>query len=266
MAPTPPSSSTTTTSIQISHLPPPNPSILLYPPTTLSSLALTPPSFPPLPPTNSTSPTPSPPLPLLFLSSLSIRIPVFIHEQHCSLAGEIDTDDPRSHHFVAFAFAPQSDDGGYGGHDDGEGEKGTAASTLRLVPPPHSHHDVEVKTDDPQARPLGPQHGKTRIYDGREPYMKIGRMATLRAFRGRGIAAQLLEYALDWATEHRAELSARAEADGEGENGEEWKGLVLSHAQVAVEGWWVKMGFVADEGMGRWWEEGIEHVGMWRRL
>ena len=46
----------------------------------------------------------------------------------------------------------------------------------------------------------------------------------------------------------------------------EWKGLVLVHAQKEIERFWAGLGFVRDEGMGVWWEEGIEHVGMWRRV
>lgn len=45
-----------------------------------------------------------------------------------------------------------------------------------------------------------------------------------------------------------------------------WKGLVCVHAQEQVERVWAKWGFERDEGMGRWDEEGIGHVGMFRRL
>lgn len=42
--------------------------------------------------------------------------------------------------------------------------------------------------------------------------------------------------------------------------------MVLVHAQVSVEKVWEKMGFVTDPRLGRWDEEGIEHLGMWKRV
>jgi len=45
-----------------------------------------------------------------------------------------------------------------------------------------------------------------------------------------------------------------------------WKGLVLAHAQKRIQKVWERYGFVVDEGMGEWDEEGVVHVGMWRRV
>ena len=42
--------------------------------------------------------------------------------------------------------------------------------------------------------------------------------------------------------------------------------FVLKRWDKLVEKVWAKMGFVTDERLGRWDEEGIEHLGMWRRL
>ena len=54
------------------------------------------------------------------------------------------------------------------------------------------------------------------------------------------------------------------------EEEERWRGLTMVHAQVSVEGLWARFGFREEfEGVPkerRWWEEGIEHLGMWRRL
>jgi predicted GNAT family N-acyltransferase len=47
---------------------------------------------------------------------------------------------------------------------------------------------------------------------------------------------------------------------------ESWKGLVLVHAQVDVERMYQGLGFVTNESLGRWDEEGIEHVGMFKRI
>lgn len=72
----------------------------------------------------------------------------------------------------------------------------------------------------------------------------------------------LVEALLGYARAHAAEMVL---GGGEGE-GERWQGLVLVHAQVGVEGWYTSLGFERDEGMGVWVEEGIGHVGMWRRV
>lgn len=45
-----------------------------------------------------------------------------------------------------------------------------------------------------------------------------------------------------------------------------FRGLVLVHAQKTVEKVWTNHGFVKDESMGVWFEEEIEHVGMWKRI
>ena len=116
-----------------------------------------------------------------------------------------------------------------------------------------------INEDSESEKRTEPYHGPTPLWDGKEAYIKIGRMATLASHRGQGIAARLVSGAMTWAGSHARELRG-----GSGEEG--WKGLVLSHAQKEVVGWWAKMGFLLDEGMGVWWEEGIEHVGMWRRV
>ena len=87
----------------------------------------------------------------------------------------------------------------------------------------------------------------------------IGRVATRREFRGRGFARVLVEEALGWAGRHGGEVV------GEGGVGR-WEGLVLAHAQARLEGWYASIGWRTDEGLGSWDEEGIMHVGMWRRV
>ena len=55
-------------------------------------------------------------------------------------------------------------------------------------------------------------------------------------------------------------------SDGRIRKEEEWRGLCLVHAQTTVERFYGSCGFMVDEGMGRWWEEEIEHLGMWKRV
>lgn len=84
--------------------------------------------------------------------------------------------------------------------------------------------------------------------------MKLTRTAVLPDARGKGLATGLCEEAVGWAARNKKEI------------GGGWDGLVLVHAQVGVEKVWGKLGFGTDERLGRWDEEGIEHLGMWRHL
>lgn len=109
-------------------------------------------------------------------------------------------------------------------------------------------------------------------WDQREPYIKIGRLATVKEFRGLGVAGSLVRESIVWAGEHKDEISeaGRVEGDGreveEGGEGREWKGLVLIHAQSQLEGWYKSLGFESDEGLGVFTQEGIKHFGMWARV
>ena len=115
------------------------------------------------------------------------------------------------------------------------GEK-VPVSTLRIVPPAHPPH------------PNG-------FYDpGEKPYVKLTRVATVSHARGQGLNRFLMNHAFDYLMSQPRLISS------------EWEGLVLTHAQVSVEGLYAKLGFVTDDRLGRWDEEGIEHLGMWKRL
>ena len=43
-----------------------------------------------------------PDVPVIFLDAIAVRVPVFVDEQQCSAEKEIDEDDPRSWHWVAY--------------------------------------------------------------------------------------------------------------------------------------------------------------------
>lgn len=213
----------------------------------------------------------------VFLSALSVRIPVFVDEQHCSAEEEIDADDARSWHWVAYVSA-----GDTVGGRDGK----VAAGTIRLVPVAplalagnthaerlENENANEDEDEERRGQALGPRHGATEMWDGAEPFVKLGRMATLKEYRGLGLGRLLVGEALEWlrgnADQVTGEMGVGEEGEDEDEVGKErgaWKGLVLVHAQKEVERFWAGVGFVRDVGMGVWWEEGIEHVGMWRRV
>jgi predicted GNAT family N-acyltransferase len=156
--------------------------------------------------------------PRLFLDAMNVRIKVFCDEQNCALEPELDEDDPRSWHWVAYS------------------ENNEPVSVIRIVPPPHGPH------------PNGYQDAEE------ETYVKLGRVATMPNHRGKGLSRKLTNEAFSWLSTHSEEV-----ADG-------WKGLVLCHAQIDVEKMYGKLGFVSDAKLGKWDEEGIEHVGMWKRV
>lgn len=92
---------------------------------------------------------------------------------------------------------------------------------------------------------------------------------------GLGLSRLLVKAALSWLAENSptavTPLSPAAAEQRRLELGYDpehslFNGLVLIHAQSAVEKVWTKLGFVKDESMGTWWEEGIEHIGMWKRV
>lgn len=233
-----------------------------------------------------------------------------MHEQKCPLDEEIDADDAGSWHWVVYVEGDGKggkEGKGEGGDDGGDKGKWLPAATIRLVPARAGHGDGGVEEEkggeerekekekekepsqDKAATassttpapliPQEPQMQNSALWDGKEPYARIGRLATLREYRGRGFGRVLVEEALRWAGGHGGvvergvrEGSGGGEArrgSGEGdEHGEGlvWKGLVLAHAQAGVEGWYRDLGWRTDVGMGRWDEVGIEHVGMWRRV
>lgn len=166
--------------------------------------------------------------PKVFLDAMDVRIKVFCDEQKCALEPELDEDDPRSFHWVMYQTAPAS--------PAGADREPQAVSVLRIVPPPHGAHP----------------NGYEDAHE--EPYCKIGRVATLAHARGQGLSRRLIEEALSW-------IAAHPRGVGHG-----WKGNVLAHAQVDVEKMYQRQGFVTDERLGRWDEEGIDHLGMWRRV
>jgi len=251
-------------------------------------------------------------IPEVFRHAMSIRESVYVEEQKVPLENEFDDDDPRSYHWVAYASVGTS--GGSGEQKDtdtadtstrvgqsrdstgdsdkaqeqaSQGRKSSTANkvavgTIRLVPPPHpphpepgSSHKIDNAEGTQPDVNVGEQNAQHH-YTGPEPYIKLGRLAVLQPFRGLGLAALLINAALQWAAQNpnailppmtaAAAEHRRLELGGGAEVDDLWKGLVLVHAQKAIEKVWKRYGFTTDESMGVWDEEGIDHIGMWRRL
>ena len=245
----------------------------------------------PPPHTPPTLPTPSNPSPntnTVLDDALTLRRKVFIDEQNCSPANETDADDLRSWHWVVYSrtrpeeinlgrIATGTTTGSTTGSTTGHGNEALLAiGVIRLVPPPHAPHCLGGSTaETPEGSPKhGHEHEQAHEeeYDMlHEPYIKLTRVAVLPEYRGKGIARHLVETAVDWARQWPGEIQAAADRvrrdvyDANASAYAKWNGLVLVHAQVSVEGMYQRLGFKTDEGMGRWDEEGIDHVGMWRR-
>ena len=216
------------------------------------------------------------PHPEIFTEALSVRTTVFVNEQKCSLENEIDADDPRSWHWVVYASVSTkvpsiAADGTE--RRTSEGGK-VVVGTIRLVPPPHQPHPAPGSVDGVGGEKVStPGYGReraTKLHDGKEPYVKLGRMATLKEYRGLGLAKLLVSTAIEWAGKNAGKLQPMKGGGVERERAEAelglWKGLVLVHAQKDVESFYKGLKFVKDEELGEWTEEGIVHIGMWRRI
>ncbi|KAM7212819.1 putative acyl n-acyltransferase [Rhypophila decipiens] len=105
----------------------------------------------------------------------------------------------------------------------------------------------------------------TTYHDGQEVYVKLGRLAVLKDFRGHGIATQLIHAAFEWMMRHKNGVSVSLGGGGGSSDVPKWKGLFCCHAQESAVKIWEKHGFQVDPAMGRWLEEGIPHVGMFYR-
>lgn len=229
-------------------------------------------------------------VPRTFREAMEVREEVFVQEQRVPLENELDEDDPRSFHWVVYASvgnasapspaALQPVDRTLSKEEERRASDSTATrvpvGTIRLVPPPHEAHNNQIaeheeKKDTPHDTPTPSSDAQTLT----EPYIKLGRLAVLKPYRRLKLSSLLVNSALTWAADHAASIlppfaPANIEKDRLAGAPEQqlWKGLVLVHAQKVpyVIKVWEKWGFVRDEKMGTWVEEGIEHVGLWKRI
>jgi len=252
-------------------------------------------------------------VPKEFLDAMEVRIAVFGDEQGVPLENEFDDDDVRSCHWIVYASInkiiqhEQRDEAGHVIQRQRSETFSQPIGTVRLVPFPHYPHPrhlgiyvakdgdlvltgikehpesdevLPVPEESGDRRPSQPRIGDldraTTYHDGREVYVKLGRLAVIKDFRSRMIGRLLVNTALGWLANNGSYFDPsvtklgfeKLGIDNIEEAGEvpRFKGLVCAHAQASAVGMWEKLGFKVDPGMGRWWEEGIEHVGMFQRL
>ena len=232
-----------------------------------------------------------------FVDAMEIRQDVFIDEQDVPVENEFDDDDPRCCHWVAYASVHKTeeqevrDEAGNIIQPRKSSTRTTPIGTIRLVPFPHQPHpksggrywnnvledadqeEREAAAADAEMRRSYKADRPTTFHDGKESYVKLGRLAVQKEFRGHGIAGLLVTTVLEWLKENPAYFDPSITEIGLEQMGAareteipSWGGLVCVHAQEQAKGAWERWGFKVDEGMGRWWEEGIPHVGMFQRL
>ncbi|KAK3057587.1 hypothetical protein LTR09_001771 [Extremus antarcticus] len=209
-------------------------------------------------------------IPQGFIDAMIIREEVFVKEQGVPLENEFDDDDQLAFHWVVYASVPakanphspeiraQSEDTNVHGSRRISTSTKMPIGTIRMVPMPYPHPHPNGKYE-------------TAVHKDKEGYCKLGRLAVIKEFRKAGIAKLLVDTALDFLRRHPYETFAHYDIAAmknasEGAASVDFRGLVLVHSQVGVQKVWRKYGFETDESMGEWDEEGIKHVGMWKRL
>ncbi|KAN0079634.1 Acyl-CoA N-acyltransferase [Elaphomyces granulatus] len=203
--------------------------------------------------------------PPILNDALSIRRTVFVDEQGCSADGELDDDDARSWHWVMYAShsrsqaPPPPSSSPSNSNNPGSDSSRIPVAVIRLVPPPHAAHP------HPYAHSSSSSSSSEE-----EPYIKLGRIAVLSSHRGHGLSRLLLQTVENWALSHADEINSNSANSNSHQNQNKniipWKGLILIHSQVQVQSIYERFGYRVDESMGMWYEEGICHVGMWKRV
>ncbi|KAF1952113.1 hypothetical protein CC80DRAFT_495461 [Byssothecium circinans] len=242
-------------------------------------------------------------VPQIFRDAMSVREEVY-GEQGVPLEAEFDEDDPRSWHWVVYASvassasSPPKDLRTSKPTNNGTADEARRASagagsrlpvgTIRLIPGPHGPNKYLQKANPDRHSDADPPPGvqdEVAKKHPSEPYVKLGRLAVLAPYRKLGLGKLLINAALEHATKqpeavYRPPSPTTMEmASLRGTPIQEvatWNGLVMIHAQAPLQPLWERYGFreelrnekgeVEIEKERRWVEEGIEHVGMWKRL
>lgn len=239
----------------------------------------------------------------VFTDAMHVRDAVFVREQGCRAEEEIDTDDARSWGWVVYSSPPFTHPPSPSTSSSSSSEKkyleiyeNVPVGTIRLVPPPHAPHaphepmGMDMHEENSENKQLPSSSSSSS-----EPYVKITRVAILPSFRGYGLSRLMMSTAEQWARRNKKvidQLSFTSQADSqrahstrfessedsapgmmhaedddeEEEERKSWNGLIGLHAQIQVEKMYAAMGYETDTSMGKWDEEGILHVGMFKRV
>ena len=213
-------------------------------------------------------------IPATFCDAMTVREAVFVNEiKAVSFGHHTDRDDARSCHWVIYSPVPG------GSASARSAAKSLPIGTIRLIPYPHhplpeegAYYEApraDVPAEESESLFTGPvpkyvPDRRTSLHDGKEPYIKLGRLSVLKEFRGSKLADALIQAALKWAAEN-PEFSSESLPD-EGVGLPKWNGLVCVHAHERAMSTWARNGFLADEEMGTWFEAGLKHHGMFIRV
>ncbi|KAH7128351.1 acyl-CoA N-acyltransferase [Dendryphion nanum] len=235
--------------------------------------------------------------PQVFHDAMSVREEVY-GEQGVPLEAEFDEDDSRSWHWVVYASvgstsspSPPSLHPTKPGNKEEEERRASATAqrlpvgTIRLVPPPHGPNKYKEEVPNRELHHPDSDPPAHIAAHPAEPYVKLGRLAILKPYRHLGLSKLLINAALVYAAHNPDKIrpppspTTMELANQLGKAVEKavvWKGLIMVHAQAEVSRLWAKHGFaeelVNEDGEveiakeERWTEEGIEHLGMWKRL
>ncbi|KAF2827911.1 hypothetical protein CC86DRAFT_201724 [Ophiobolus disseminans] len=236
-------------------------------------------------------------VPPLFGDAMAVREQVY-GEQGVPLEAEFDEDDARSWHWIAYASVAstgsppkdmRTEPRAEAPADDARRSSASAermpVATIRLIPPPHGPNKY-LETDKTNKHgDADPPSEKAAAAHLTEPYVKLGRLATLKTYRGLGLAGLLLNAVFDFAKAHPDTIykppspaaMERAQIKDHGKEQQlQWEGLIMVHAQANIKNMWEKYGFseelknskgeVEIAAEPHWIEEGIEHIGMWKRI
>lgn len=235
-------------------------------------------------------------VPPIFADAMAVREEVY-GEQGVPLEAEFDEDDARSWHWVAYASVASTsnppktlrNDSPNNPADDVRRASASASrmpvATIRLIPPPHGPNKYVQDSNAAKHTDADPPAEEVATPHPAEPYVKLGRLAVLAPYRKMGLAGLLLNAVFDFAKQNpeaiykgpSATAISKAQITGFGkEQNLPWYGLVMIHAQANLQRMWEKQGFneelknekgeIVIPAEPHWIEEGIEHVGMWKRL
>lgn len=120
---------------------------------------------------------------------MSVRHSVYVEEQSVPLANEVDADDAQSYHWVVYASvgtpAGEDPDGGAAGRKSSSAAR-LPVGTVRLVLPPHVHHEDGNEHPDMSGAGEGQDAEKLGcLRRGNEPYVRMGRLAVLKPYRSK---------------------------------------------------------------------------------
>ena len=181
--------------------------------------------------------------PAEWAGAVAVRLAVFVDEQGIPLAAEMDEHDRSAIHAVALV------EGGGPEHEPGlvPARSGTA---VRAAAQAGKYLPLSLsgsRSSGRDAASVAPAVGTGRLLYAAGGLARIGRLAVLPAWRGRGVGSRLLRLLEEAALARGADRA-------------------VVHAQAQVIDFYVRRGYVADAGGQVFLEDGLPHLRLSKRL